>query len=66
MGNCLSEIYNLKIKKYERTKEYDKGKKNPFAKESVENINNTVMNNEIESPLNNNSDTGFYDNGGIK
>ena len=60
------------LKKYENTKEYDKGKKNPFAQESVENTgNNTITNNEINSneitsSVNNNTDTGFYNNGGIK
>ena len=54
------------LTKYEKTKEYDKGKKNPFAKEVVGVVEDTVTNNETLSSSNNDSDTGFYDNGGMK
>lgn len=55
------------LKKYEQTKEYDKGKKNPFAAESTsENQNTTVATgNSVTEPSSNNS-TNFYDDDGTK
>lgn len=58
------ELDATDLKKYERTKEYNKGKKNPFAVEIVENTNNTLENNiqgNENTPSNN-----FYDDEGIK
>lgn len=54
------------LKKYEKTKEYDKGKKNPFAKESIETISNEMNSNETTSSLNNSTEEGFYGSEGIK
>ncbi len=55
------------LKKYEKTKEYNKGKKNPFAEESITSNNATVNGNNVNSiePSNNNS-TNFYDDDGTK
>lgn len=51
------------LKKYERTKEYNKGKKNPFAVEfsNPPDENQTSSNNSA-----NNNSTNFYDDVGIK
>ena len=56
------------LKKYEKTKEYNKGKKNPFAEEIITSSNNSIVNgsnNSIEEPSTNNS-TNFYDDDGTK
>lgn len=57
------------LKKYEKTKEYNKGKKNPFAEEATPTDNNTTnetsSNDNIENS--NTSDTGhFYEDDGTK
>lgn len=54
------------LKKYEKTKEYNKGKKNPFAEESIEekpanNVNNINSNNTSSTSGNN-----FYEDDGTK
>lgn len=55
------------LKKYEKTKEYNKGKKNPFAIESETGGSNNVVNgnNTTQDPSNNNS-TNFYNDDGTK
>lgn len=58
------------LKKYETTKEYDKGKSNPFATEEI--FNNVVGGNETDgnntsSPTNNsNASNNFYEDDGTK
>lgn len=57
------------LKKYEKTKEYNKGKKNPFAEEATPTGNTT--NNETSSgnniENNNTNDSGhFYEDDGTK
>ena len=53
------------LKKYEKTKEYDKGKANPFAIESSS-INNIDSNNNSLSNNNQGNNTGFYEDDGTK
>lgn len=55
------------LKKYEKSKEYNKGKKNPFAVESEATGNNTIGNgnNTTQNPSSNSS-TNFYDDDGTK
>lgn len=49
------------LKKYEKTNEYNKGKKNPFAVEETPTANNIIdSNNNTSSGIKNNS-TSFYD-----
>lgn len=62
-------IDSADLKKYEKTKEYNKGKKNPFAVESDSSSNNGIT----ESPNNANNDTSsenddnrFYKDDGTK
>lgn len=57
------------LKKYEKTKEYNKGKKNPFAEEATPTdnttTNETTSNDNIENS--NTSDSGhFYEDDGTK
>lgn len=56
------------LKKYEKTKEYNKGKKNPFAVESVSNDNGTTdTNNDTSSnDSNKNESSNFYEDDGTK
>lgn len=49
------------LKKYEKTKEYDKGKANPFAIESSSTENNISSSNNIQG-----GDSGFYVDDGTK
>lgn len=51
------------LKQYEKTKEYNKGKKNPFSVETTEPGNST---NTTSSDNENTSSEGFYDDEGIK
>lgn len=53
------------LKKYEATKEYNKGKKNPFAVESetTNEATNNIDSNESESSSNS---TNFYEDDGTK
>jgi len=52
------------LKKYEQTKEYDKGKSNPFAEVDISNTNNS---NESSSTTNNTNTSGnFYEDDGTK
>lgn len=55
------------LKKYEKSKEYNKGKKNPFADESEVTTGNITAsgNNMTEEPSSNNS-TNFYNDDGTK
>jgi len=55
------------LKKYEKTNEYNKGKKNPFAVEEIPvdtTIDNTTDNNNSSST--NNESTNFYEDDGTK
>lgn len=56
------------LKKYESTKEYDKGKKNPFAVESDSSeTGNTANLNNIDSNTSTSSiNTNFYEDDGTK
>ena len=60
------------LKKYEKTKEYNKGKKNPFAEEAVsnnkDNTNNTNINsNDTSSNTDSdNNSENFYEDDGTK
>lgn len=56
------------LKKFESTKEYDKGKKNPFAEESDSSeIENTVNTNSIDSNTSTSStNSNFYEDDGTK
>ena len=51
------------LKKYEKTNEYNKGKQNPFAQESVDVSNNTIINGDSNSSS---ISTNFYEDEGIK
>ena len=56
------------LKQYEKTREYNKGKSNPFAAESTDSGNNSNTSGEnttTEKDTNSNS-SGFYPNEGIK
>ena len=55
------------LKKYEKTKEYNKGKKNPFAAEVIS-PSNTATNTNTSSDLseNNNKSEHFYEDDGTK
>jgi len=55
------------LKKYEKTNEYNKGKKNPFAIEEIPvdtTLDNTTNNNS--SSTSNNESTNFYEDDGTK
>ena len=58
------------LKNYEKNKEYNKGKKNPFAELSTSNGTSTSENNtsssENNSNNNNNNNENFYDDDGTK
>lgn len=54
------------LKKYEKTKEYDKGKANPFAVESSTPTNNLDINNNTLSSDNQNQNSGYYEDDGTK
>lgn len=57
------------LKKYEKTKEYNKGKKNPFAVESDETITNNVVNGDninLDNTSSINNSTNFYEDDGTK
>lgn len=51
------------LKQYEKTKEYNKGKRNPFSASTAEPGNSE---NNTSSESNNSSSQGFYDDEGIK
>lgn len=53
------------LKKYEKTKEYNKGKKNPFAVEEV-NSDNSITNSTSDNNLSNNESENFYEDDGTK
>lgn len=56
------------LKKFESTKEYDKGKKNPFAEESDSSeTGNTINTNSIDSNTSTSStNSNFYEDDGTK
>ncbi len=55
------------LKKYEKTNQYIKGKSNPFAEISENEIgNNTATGDNNESSNNSNSQGGFYEDDGTK
>lgn len=56
------------LKKYESTKEYNKGKKNPFAVESdsSETGNTTNLNNIDSNSSTSSTNTNFYEDDGTK
>ena len=56
------------LKKYESTKEYDKGKKNPFAVESdsSETGNTANLNNIDSNSSTSSANTNFYEDDGTK
>ncbi len=51
------------LKKYEKTKKYNKGKKNPFEQETISEVS---QNNSVEENKTNSSSTNFYKDEGIK
>lgn len=56
------------LKKYEKTKEYNRGKKNPFAAEEVS-TNNTITEEKETAALNgstSSTNTNFYEDDGTK
>ena len=54
------------LKKYEKTNEYNKGKKNPFSMEEIPvDTNDTTINNSSSGNSNNQS-TNFYEDDGTK
>ncbi len=57
------------LKNYEKTKEYNKGKKDPFAPPETKSENNTVDNNTVDSDndgTNTTPSTNFYKDDGTK
>ena len=54
------------LKKYERTKEYNKGKKNPFAVESEETSNNVATGDENNVIIDTPTSNTFYGDSGTK
>ena len=67
------ELEASDLKKYEKTNEYNKGKKNPFSAESSATTNSTTGNNTTSSTNeqndtveNTSSSTNFYDDDGTK
>lgn len=60
------------LKEYEKTNEYNKGKKNPFSAETSGTTNNTTTNSSSttndanETAENTSSSTNFYDDDGTK
>lgn len=58
------------LKKYEKTKEYNKGKKNPFAKESssviTNSVNTTTHNTDEDNKSSTSNSTNFYEDDGTK
>ena len=55
------------MKKYEKTNQYIKGKSNPFAEISENEIgNNTATGDNNESSNNGNGQGGFYEDDGTK
>ena len=53
------------LKKYEKTKEYDKGKANPFAVESSSPTDSNINENSSSDSTQDRND-GFYEDNGIK
>lgn len=60
------QIDGSDLKQYEKTKEYNKGKSDPFAAESSVTENNANGENKSEENDTNNNSSGFYPNEGIK
>ena len=54
------------LKKYEKTKEYNKGKKNPFAAESEGTSNNIVTGNDNNIIIDTPTTNTFYGDSGTK
>jgi len=55
------------LKKYEKTKEYNKGKQNPFAAEIDNTISTNIVNgNNIDSNGSTSTSTNFYEDDGTK
>lgn len=54
------------LKKYESTKEYNKGKKNPFAVESDSSENENTANNIASNSSTSSLNTNFYEDDGTK
>lgn len=54
------------LRKYESTKEYDKGKKNPFAVESDSSENENIANNIDSNGSTSSPNTNFYEDDGTK
>ncbi len=61
-------IDSTDLKKYEKNKEYNKGRKNPFAEVSASSGTSTSENNTTSSSDNNdnNNSQNFYDDDGTK
>lgn len=60
------QIDSSDLKQYEKTKEYNKGKRDPFAPDSSSAENNANEENKSSENDTNNSSSGFYPNEGIK
>lgn len=60
------QIDSSDLKQYEKTKEYNKGKRDPFAPDSSSAENNANGENKSSENDTNNSSSGFYPNEGIK
>lgn len=55
------------LKQYEKTKEYNKGKKNPFAVDSTDYENNNSNNNNLDKEnTDKSSSNNFYEDDGTK
>ncbi len=60
------QIDSSDLKQYEKTKEYNKGKRDPFAPDSSTAENEASEENKSSVNDTNNSSSGFYPNEGIK
>ena len=60
------QIDSSDLKQYEKTKEYNKGKRDPFAPDSGAAENEASEENKSSENNTNNSSSGFYPNEGIK
>ena len=60
------QIDSSDLKQYEKTKEYNKGKRDPFAPYSSTSENEASEENKSSENNTNNSSSGFYPNEGIK
>ena len=60
------QIDSSDLKQYEKTKEYNKGKRDPIAPDSSSAENNANEENKSSENDTNNSSSGFYPNEGIK